>query len=88
MGVLGELRRACRPGGVVAARDGDYPSMVWTPVDEELDRWLGLYTAVARAAGGEPAGGRWLATWAHRAGFREVSATASTWLYVTADERR
>ena len=26
-----ELRRVCRPGGVVAARDGDYRAMTWYP---------------------------------------------------------
>ena len=28
---LRELGRVCRPGGVVAARDGDYAGMIWYP---------------------------------------------------------
>ena len=43
--------------------------------------------ATARANGGEPdAGGRLLA-WAHRAGFTEVTASASTWCYATPADR-
>ena len=53
-----ELRLVCRPGGVVAARDGDYASMTWFPHDPLLDRWQDLYQRVARANGGEPDAGR------------------------------
>lgn len=88
VGALRELRRVCRPGGVVAARDGDYGGFLWTPPDPVLDRWLALYLAVARANGGEPLGGRWLVPWARRAGFAEVVASTSTWVYATAEERR
>src|ERR1700685_2073062 len=28
---LAEMRRVCRPGGVVAARDGDYGGFLWFP---------------------------------------------------------
>ena len=28
---LGEMRRVCRPGGLVAARDGDYGGFFWFP---------------------------------------------------------
>ena len=30
-----EMRRVCRPGGIVAARDGDYRAMFWFPDDPE-----------------------------------------------------
>ena len=85
---LREMRRVCRPGGVVAARDGDYGGFVWTPPDPVLDRWLELYLAVARTNGGEPLGGRNLLAWASQAGFEDVTASSSTWIYATADERR
>lgn len=88
VGVLRELRRVCRPDGVVAARDGDYGGFLWTPTDLVLDRWQALYRAVARANGGEPDAGRNLATWARQAGFRHVQASVSAWVYVTPDERR
>ncbi len=32
-----EMRRVCRPGGVVAARDGDYPGFRYFPDDTDLD---------------------------------------------------
>src|SRR5262245_10049981 len=80
-------RRACRPGGIVAARDGDYAAFTWYPHDPQLDRWLELYRIAARANGGEPDAGRRLLAWAHDAGFEDVTATASVWCYATADER-
>ncbi|HEX4218534.1 MAG TPA: methyltransferase domain-containing protein, partial [Acidimicrobiales bacterium] len=30
---LREMRRVCRPGGIVAARDADYAAMTWFPED-------------------------------------------------------
>src|SRR5215475_10051200 len=39
---LTEMRRVCRPGGVVAARDGDYGGFVWFPRLPELDEWMAL----------------------------------------------
>src|SRR2546429_1955490 len=34
---LREMRRVCRPGGVVAARDADYAAMTWAPEEPALD---------------------------------------------------
>jgi ubiquinone/menaquinone biosynthesis C-methylase UbiE len=57
---LAEMRRVCRPGGLVAARDADYGGMCWHPGDPEMAEWLALYQQVARATGGEPDAGRGL----------------------------
>lgn len=84
---LREMRRVCRPGGVVAARDADYAAFAWAPGDARLDRWLAVYRAVARANGGEPDAGRHLLGWAHSAGFATVVATASVWCFATPEER-
>lgn len=84
---LREMRRVTVPGGVVAARDADYAGFVWFPVLPELDRWLALYRAAARANGGEPDAGRRLLAWARAAGFTDISATASTWCYASPEER-
>lgn len=84
---LGEMRRVCKPGGVVAARDSDYSAFVWYPASAELDEWLRLYRDAARANGGEPNAGRHLLAWAHAAGFTDVTATASTWCFATPAER-
>jgi SAM-dependent methyltransferase len=84
---LREMRRVCRPDGVVAARDSIYRAMSWFPAAPALDRWLAVYCAVAEANGGEPDAGSRLRHWALEAGFRDVSSTASAWCYATEDER-
>ena len=84
---LAELRRVCRPGGLVAARDADYAAMTWYPADPALDRWLDLYEAVARTNEAEPDAARRLLAWAHAAGFDDVTATAAAWCWATPDER-
>lgn len=81
---LREMRRVCKPGGIVAARDGDYRGFLWYPEVPGLDDWLRLYVDLARANGGTPDGGRYLLAWAHAAGFEDVAASSSTWCY--ADE--
>lgn len=85
---LREMRRVTKPGGLVAARDADYDGFIWFPLAPELDEWLQLYRAAAKANGGEPDAGRRLLSWARAAGFEEVTATASTWCYATAEERQ
>jgi SAM-dependent methyltransferase len=82
-----EMRRVCRPGGLVAARDGDYASFAWYPANPGLDRWLATYEAVSRANGGEPDAGRHLAAWARRAGFSEVRSSASVWCFTEPHDR-
>ncbi len=84
---LREMRRVAKPGGIVAARDADYAGFIWFPLLPELDEWLRLYRAAARANGGEPDAGRRLLAWARAAGFEDVTATASTWCYATPDDR-
>ncbi len=84
---LAEMRRVCKPGGYVAARDGDYQSMTWYPPDPRLDRWLELYRRVARSNDAEPDAGRRLLAWAHAAGCRDVISSASAWCYASPEER-
>jgi SAM-dependent methyltransferase len=84
---LREMRRVTRPGGIVAVRDGDYAAFTWFPELPELDEWLDLYERVARGNGGEPDAGRRLLSWAHAAGFTDVTATSSTWCFANAADR-
>ncbi len=84
---LREMRRVCRPGGVVAARDADYAAMAWYPRTAGLDDWLDLYRRVARANGGEPDAGRRLRSWARAAGFTDVTASASAWCFADDADR-
>jgi SAM-dependent methyltransferase len=84
---LREMRRVARQGGIVAVRDSDYAGFAWFPRVPELDEWLALYQRVARGNGGEPDAGRRLLSWAHAAGFAEVTATSSTWCFATPEDR-
>ncbi|MEV4728683.1 methyltransferase domain-containing protein [Saccharopolyspora sp. NPDC049426] len=84
---LREMRRVCKPGGVVAARDADYGGMRWSPDHPGMDRWLELYRAVARRNDAYPDGGKHLKAWALEAGFTDVECTASAWCFATPEER-
>jgi SAM-dependent methyltransferase len=85
---LREMMRVCRPGGVVAVRDGDYGGFTWYPELPGLDRWRALYRAAARANGGEPDAGRRLLGWAQTAGAKNITASASTWCYADLESRQ
>ena len=85
---LREMRRVAKPGGLIAARDGDYGAMVWYPDLPVLSEWRELYRRVARTAGGEPDSGRMLHAWARQAGLADVRRSSSNWTYSTADERQ
>ncbi|RKN51213.1 class I SAM-dependent methyltransferase [Micromonospora endolithica] len=85
---LREMRRVCRPGGIVAARDSDYAAFTWFPRVPALDDWLALYQQAARANGGEPDAGRRLLCWTREAGFVDVRATASTWCFAAGEDAR
>ncbi|MEU3654019.1 class I SAM-dependent methyltransferase [Streptomyces sp. NPDC032161] len=84
---LREMRRVCRPGGVVAARDSDYAAMTWYPEAPGLDAWQELYGRVARANGGEPDAGRRLLSWARKGGFTDIVPTAAAWCFATPESR-
>jgi len=84
---LREMRRVCRPGGIVAARDGDFAGNHWYPQVPELDEWLDLCRRAIRANGGQPDAGRRLLSWARAAGFTDITATASLWCHATPEDR-
>ncbi|MFI6673738.1 class I SAM-dependent methyltransferase [Kribbella sp. NPDC050470] len=84
---LREMRRVCKPGGIVAVRDSDYHGFTWYPQLPELDEWMDLYQRMARANQGEPDAGRRLLSWAVEAGFEKVDATASNWAFADEDSR-
>lgn len=88
VGVLREMRRVVKHGGIVGARESDYGSFAWYPEVEGMGDWLALYRKVARANGGEPDAGRMMHAWAKRAGFPAASITcsASSWCYNTREE--
>jgi ubiquinone/menaquinone biosynthesis C-methylase UbiE len=84
---LREMRRVCRPRGVVAARDADYAAMSWAPADPRLDRWQQVYRRVALENGAQPDAARHLLRWAHAAGFTDVAPSAGVWCFATPEDR-
>ncbi len=84
---LREMRRVCRPDGVVAVRDADYGAFTWAPDSSVLDHWLVLYRAVARTNAAEPDAGRYLKAWAIDAGFSGISSSASVWCFTDDADR-
>src|ERR1700733_7829286 len=84
---LREMRRVCRPGGIVAVRDSDYRAFAWYPELPELDDWLHLYLTISTSNGGAPDAGRGPLSWAQQAGFGDITATSSTWCFATPEDR-
>ncbi len=82
-----EMRRVCRPEGVVAVRDADYRAMAWAPADDRLDRWMNMYQAVARGNDAEPDAGRYLKGWAEEAGFSSITCSASIWCFADDEDQ-
>lgn len=85
--MLREFRRVAGTDGIVAVRDVDYEGVIWHPRVPALDEWIEVYLRVHRGVGGEPAAGRQLKAWAREAGFSEVTASASLWLYESDEDR-
>jgi ubiquinone/menaquinone biosynthesis C-methylase UbiE len=84
---LREMSRVLRPGGILAARDGDYGAFAWAPTDPLLDRWLELYHQVTARNGADADAGRHLLGWTREAGFVHVVATSSTWTFADPENR-
>jgi SAM-dependent methyltransferase len=80
---LAAMAALARPGGLIAARDADYPAMTWFPDEPLLDRWLDVYVAVTRRNNAEAAAGRRLLHWALAAGLDDVRYSTSTWTFST-----
>jgi len=74
---LGEMRRVVRPGGLVAARDSDYQTMVSWPRSEAIEEWRALYTAVVRRNGADANAGRRIPSWFARAGLDALTVTTT-----------
>lgn len=89
VGLLREMRRVTKAGGIVAARDADYAGMTWFPESAGMTEWLDLYEKIARISGGEPDAGRRIHMWARKAGFEaaQTACSAGTWCYYTPEER-
>ncbi|KAF5125035.1 putative methyltransferase C1B3.06c [Metarhizium anisopliae] len=88
VGVLREMRRVAKPGGIVAARESDYGAFTWYPDVAGMKAWQALYGKLAAHNGGEPDAGRMVHAWARRAGFaaEAITSSVSSWCYSTREE--
>ncbi len=84
---LAEMARVCRPGGIVAARDSDFPTMRFYPDDEDLARAIATYGRLTERNGATWDAGRRLLAWARGVGFSAVAPSASVWCFATPDTR-
>jgi 2-polyprenyl-3-methyl-5-hydroxy-6-metoxy-1,4-benzoquinol methylase len=84
---LVEMRRVCRPGGVVAARDSDYPGFRYFPDEPAMGRAIAAYGELTRINGANWDAGRRLLAWAQAAGFPSVVPSASVWCFATPEDR-
>jgi SAM-dependent methyltransferase len=84
---LTEMRRVCRPGGIVAARDSDYPSFTFFPTEPDLARAITAYGELTKVNGATWDAGRRLLAWANQVGFTSVVSSASTWCFATPEDR-
>lgn len=86
IGMLKEMKRVTKSGGMVAAREADYGVFVWYPELLGLREWQAWYDRVARLNGGEPNAGRVLHVWAKKAGLTDVRCSCSMWCYSTRED--
>ncbi|KAI0174143.1 S-adenosyl-L-methionine-dependent methyltransferase [Pestalotiopsis sp. NC0098] len=90
--ILREMLRVTKPGGVVAAREGDMETEVfWPPLPGLLKFHDDLEVRVIRARGASTKSGRGLLSWALEAngGDRsKITASFSAWSYSEPEERR
>lgn len=87
---LGEMLRVTKPGGIVAAREGDFETECIWP---DLPGLVNFHAFVAKfmtMAGGSPMAGRQLLSWAIKAGVRKEQITTSfgTWSYTEKEEKK
>ncbi|KAJ5313380.1 DBR1-domain-containing protein [Penicillium atrosanguineum] len=80
VGMLKEMKRVTKTGGIVAAREADYSVFAWYPELPGLKTWQELYGRIARKNGGTPNAGRVLHTWAKKAGL-SPKCSATMWCY-------
>jgi len=87
---LREMLRVTKPGGVVAAREGDLETECVWPALPGLVKFHGFVAAVMTKSGGSATGGRQLLSWAIEAGAQrdQIKLSYGTWYYATPEDRR
>ena len=72
-----EMRRVCKTGGYVAAREPDCATCVVHPYSSLIQEWIASHNQLQLNEGSEPNGGRHLAEWAIAAGFAPKNVTVT-----------
>ncbi|KAK2602698.1 hypothetical protein N8I77_009207 [Diaporthe amygdali] len=85
-----EMLRVTKPGGIVAAREGDLETECVWPDLPGLAKFHTLAAAVISMAGGSPKAGRQLLSWALQAGVSrdQVTPGLGSWCYSEPQERK
>ncbi|KAI0014645.1 S-adenosyl-L-methionine-dependent methyltransferase [Xylariomycetidae sp. FL0641] len=87
---LREMRRVTKPGGIIAAREGDKETeIVWPPLPGLL-KWYKFDCEAVKAHGGCLNAGRQLLAWALESGVKRDQITVSygTWLTSTEEPKK
>ncbi|AEO64933.1 uncharacterized protein THITE_2048890 [Thermothielavioides terrestris NRRL 8126] len=83
---LREMLRVTKPGGVMAAREGDKETeIIWPPLPGVL-KWHEFDSNVAKAHGGTLTAGRQLLAWALEGGAKRDQITVSYGTWLTSEE--
>ena len=87
---LREMLRVTKPGGIVAAREGDYETECIWPESPGLSKFHKFTAETMSATGGTPTAGRQLLSWALKAGVErdQITLSYSPWSYDTPSDKR
>ena len=83
---LQEMRRVCKPGGLIAVKDAVYSTMRGYPALRGIDKWRDVYMATARQNKAEPDAGLFLKEWLLSAGLQDVVYMSSTVTHSSSNE--
>jgi 2-polyprenyl-3-methyl-5-hydroxy-6-metoxy-1,4-benzoquinol methylase len=86
---LREMMRVTKPGGMVAAREGDLETECVWPELSGLLKFHKFAADTMKAAGGSATGGRQLLSWALKAGVNrdQITVSYTTWSYDTPSDK-
>ncbi|KAI1391668.1 S-adenosyl-L-methionine-dependent methyltransferase [Hypoxylon trugodes] len=89
--ILREMLRVTKPGGVVAAREGDLETeVIWPPLPGVVKFHFDLEVKLITGRGGCATSGRQLLSWALRAGAKrsQIMTSFGTWSYTEPEDRK
>lgn len=83
VGILKEMARVTRKGGLVAAREVDYGAVVWYPELPGIQKWEDVHMAIFKANKVQPKAGRYVKAWARETGlaYEDITFSWGLWNY-------